>query len=229
MTIIDALIIIFILLGFLWGWKNGVIKQFFTTVGLVVIFILSYYLKNPLSSFFYKNLPFIEFKGFFEGIIVLNILLYEVLAFIIIFSSLYLLLKIVVRMSDKLEKFLKATIVLGIPSKIMGGFLGLIEGFIIAFIILFFLNLPVFNIEELNNSKVSNFILNRTTVLSNKCRDTLILYEEINRLKDDYGRTRDKARLNSEMLKLFMEYNVIDREEAYDLLQHDKLGDVRID
>ena len=229
MSLVDALVIIFILLGFVWGWKNGVIKQFFMTIGLIVIFILSYALKNPLSSFFYKHLPFIEFKGFFKGIIVLNILLYEVLAFVIIFSALFLLLKIVLRMSDKLEEFLKATIVLGITSKIMGGVLGLLEGFIVAFIILFFLNLPIFNIEAVNKSKVSNFILNRTTILSNTCKNTLMLYEEINRLKDDYGRTQDKDRLNSEMLKLFMEYKVIDKEVAYDLLQHDKLGDVRID
>lgn len=229
MSIVDFLIIIFILLGFLWGWKNGVIKQFFMTVGLVLIFVLSYTLKNPLSSFFYKHLPFIEFKGFFKGIIVLNILLYEVLAFIIIFSALFLLLKIVLRASNKLEDLLRATIIFGIPSKILGGILGLLEGFVVVFIILFFLNLPIFNIESVNKSKVANFILTRTTILSSTCNNTLMLYEEINRLKDEYGRNQDKARLNSEMLKLFMEYNVIDREEAYNLLQNDKLGDVRID
>lgn len=229
MSIVDILIIIFILLGFLWGWKNGVVKQFFMTVGLVLIFILSYTLKNPLSSFFYKHLPFFQFKGFFKGIIVLNILLYEVLAFIVIFSALFLLLKIVLRFSDKFEEILRATIVLGIPSKILGGILGLLEGFIIAFLILFFLNLPLFNIEAVNRSKVSNFILTRTTILSSTCNNTLMLYEEINRLKDEYGRTQDKDKLNSELLKLFMEYKVIDKEEAYNLLQNDKLGDVRID
>lgn len=229
MNVVDLLILIFILLGFLLGYKNGVIKQFFSTVGLILVFILSFVLKNPLSSFFYKHLPFIEFKGFFKGVIVLNILLYEVLAFIIIFSALFLLLKIVLRASNKLEDFLKATIVLGIPSKILGGLLGLLEGFVVAFLILFFLNLPVFNIEEVNNSKVSNFILKRTTILSSMCNNTLMLYEEINRLKDDYGRDQDKARLNSEMLKLFMQYKVIDKDEAYNLLQNDKLGDVRID
>lgn len=229
MSIVDLLIIIFILLGFLLGWKNGVIKQFFMTLGLILVFVLSYVLKNPLSSFFYKHLPFIEFKGFFKGIIVLNILLYEVLAFIIIFSALFLLLKIVLRASTKLEDFLKATIILGIPSKVFGGILGLLEGFVVAFIALFFLNLPIFNIEMVNNSKVANFILNRTTILSSMCNNTLMLYDEINRLKDEYGRTQDKAKLNSEMLKLFMQYNVIDKDEAYNLLQNDKLGDVRID
>lgn len=229
MNSVDFLIIIFILFGFLIGWKNGVIKQLVSTVGLVLIFIFSYTLKNPLSSFFYDHLPFIKFKGFFEGIIVLNILLYEVLAFVIIFSILFLIFRIVLRTSSKLEKILKATIILGLPSKILGGILGILENFVLAFIILFFLNLPVFNINTVNNSKFSNIILNKTTILSNVCNNTLLLYEEINNLKDEYGRDQDKDKLNSEMLKLFIEYKVIDKDQAYELLQNDKLGDVRID
>ena len=62
MNILDALIIIFLLIGALAGFKRGLIKQGVLLVGLIVVLVLSFYIRIPVSNFFYKNLPFFNFK-----------------------------------------------------------------------------------------------------------------------------------------------------------------------
>ena len=50
--LIDAIILLFILLGGLVGFKEGVIKKLTSVVGLLLVIILSFVLKNSLSVFF---------------------------------------------------------------------------------------------------------------------------------------------------------------------------------
>jgi hypothetical protein len=77
MNILDAVIIVFLLIGALAGYRRGLVKQAVLLVGLVVVLVLSFYIRVPVSTFFYKNLPFFNFDGLFHGISVLNILLYD--------------------------------------------------------------------------------------------------------------------------------------------------------
>ena len=76
-NLIDAIILLIILLGGVIGFKEGVIKKLTSVIGLIIVVILSFTLKNYLSVFFYENLPFFDLWGVFKGIQVLNILFYE--------------------------------------------------------------------------------------------------------------------------------------------------------
>ena len=91
MGLVDVLIIIFILIGGALGWKRGVIKEAASALGIVLITVLSFIFKNPLSIILYENLPFFKFGGIFKGVTVLNIALYELIAFLIVFSILMIL------------------------------------------------------------------------------------------------------------------------------------------
>ena len=77
LNIVDAIIILTILLGGVIGFKEGAIKKLTSIIGLVIVVVLSFMFKNPLSVFFYENLPFFDLWGVFKGIQVLNILFYE--------------------------------------------------------------------------------------------------------------------------------------------------------
>lgn len=224
MNFVDIIIIIFILFGFLIGWKSGFTKQLISTIGFILTVILSFILKNPVATFFYKHLPFFDFKGNTS----LNIILYSFLAFALVFSILYLVFRILVVSSSIFEKILNATIILGIPSKILGGVLGVLEYIVITYIALFFLNLPVLNLTFIKESKFANEMLTKTTILSNVCNDTLELYQKIDKLKDDYGRIDDKKELNSKVADLLIEYKVISKEDVNYLIQHNKLKDMKI-
>ena len=115
MLFLDIIILIFLAFGALLGFKRGFTRQLVALVGLVVIIILSFLLKNPISVLLYNNLPFFNLGGVFKDITILNILIYEAIAFLIVFSILSIVYKILIRITNIFEKILKATIILSIP------------------------------------------------------------------------------------------------------------------
>ena len=88
MNVADIVILILLLFGAIGGFKAGVIKKLADFLGMFIIVILAFYLKNDLSVIMYENLPFFSFGGFIKGIGAINILLYELIAFLIIFIAL---------------------------------------------------------------------------------------------------------------------------------------------
>ena len=62
-NIIDTVIVLFVMMGAIVGMKRGVIKQSVMTVGLILVLVLSFLLKNPVSALMYKYMPFISFHG----------------------------------------------------------------------------------------------------------------------------------------------------------------------
>ena len=56
MNILDAVIIVFLLIGALAGYRRGLIKQAVLLVGLVAVLILSFYIRVPVSTFMYRLL-----------------------------------------------------------------------------------------------------------------------------------------------------------------------------
>ena len=128
------------------------------------------------------NLPFFDFFGLVKGASILNILIYEALAFILVFSFLMIALKLVMFTTSVFEKILSATIVLGLPSKILGAVVGMVKNYVLVFIALYrilLLGLSIFflfciftgvshlsNNEFISSSKYKNSILSSTPVLS---------------------------------------------------------------
>ena len=165
-NIVDVLIVLGILLYGIVGMKKGGIKQIVSTVGFIIVLILAFNLKNPLAEFLSLHLPFFKFGGIYEGVTALNILIYQLIAFLIIVALLETILNVIISISGILEKILKMTIILSIPSKILGFIVGLIEGFLITFVILLILNQPMFNIKAFDESKLTNKILKSTPVMS---------------------------------------------------------------
>ena len=86
MNIIDIVIILFILLIGVIGWHNGVIKTTVAAIGILIVFVLSFYLKNPIAEWMSLNLPFFNFWGDFKNVTILNVVIYQLLSFIIVFS-----------------------------------------------------------------------------------------------------------------------------------------------
>lgn len=222
LSFVDAIILLVILLGGVIGFKEGVIKRLTSVIGLVVVVILSFILKNFVSVLFYENLPFFNLWGIFKGIQVVNIIFYEVLAFIIVSSVLMLVYRVLLMITGIVEKILKATIILSIPSKILGFFVGLIENYIWVYIVLFILTLPVFNINEIYDSKVAMFILKETPVLSKYTGKTVEIYQEIYDVIDNKG-NKSTEEVNKEALDVMLKYEIITVESADKLIEKNKI------
>ena len=76
-TIVDIILLAFIILGAYAGSRKGLIKTAVGFVGLVTIIIISYTLKSYLANFLIDVMPFFSFGGELEGLTALNILIYN--------------------------------------------------------------------------------------------------------------------------------------------------------
>lgn len=223
LNIVDIIIILFILSGGLVGFKQGVIKKTTSIIGLVLVVIISFILKNHLSVFFYENLPFLDLWGVFKGIQVLNIVFYEMIAFLVISSVLMLVYKVILGITGIIEKILKATVILGIPSKILGLVVGLLESYIWVYIFLFVFTLPVFNIKDIYESKLAMFIIKETPVLSKYTDKTLDIYNDLYSIIEN-RENKTNEEVNEEAMKLMLEYEIITQESAQKLIDKNKVS-----
>ena len=208
MNVVDVIIIALLILGGVAGFKAGVIKKLTDFIGMFVVIILAFYLKNYISVIMYENLPFFNFFGLINGIDALNILLYEVIAFLVIFIALLFVLKVVLMLTGLVEKILKATVILSIPSKLLGIVVGVIEMYVYLFLILVIVSLPIFDSSFLKDSKMNNFILNNTPVLSGVSEEIIDIYGDVYNIIDN-RKNKTNEQLNEEILKVLIDKKVV--------------------
>lgn len=224
LNIVDLIIILMILFGAVIGFKRGFTRSVVSAIGLIAIVILAFLLKNPVSTLLYEHLPFFQFGGIIRGVTVLNIALYEMLAFVIVLAVLGLALKILTLVTSIFERILTMTIVLGIPSKILGAIVGMLEWFILAFVGIYVLSMPMFNIKELESSTMAPKILDNTPVLSGVIKSTTDVINEFSLLKDKYSdKNIDTNEFNKETLDLFLKYNVVSVDSVDKLVKDEKI------
>ena len=210
MNIVDILIVIFILLGAFVGAKQGFTKAFVSFLGIIIVVIVAYFLKNPVSEFLMNFLPFFKFGGIIKGVTVLNIAVYEIIAFILVFIILIAILNALLFATGIFEKLLKFTIVLGVPSSIFGAIIGTIKNYVIAFFVLYILSMPNFvDVDFVKNSEFREPILRNTPFLSNIAGSTLEVLDEFKGLADKYTDSEDVNAFNLETLDVFLKYKVV--------------------
>ena len=229
MNVIDIVILIILAFGAIIGFSRGFTRELVSLIGIFAIIVFSFILKNPVSVILYNNLPFFNFGGIFKDITVLNILVYEVLAFFIVLFVLFIVFKILLKITKIFERLLTATIILGIPSKIIGAILGVVEALIYTFIGLYILSLPTFNLTDINESKLANTILDKTPILHKVCDKTLEVFNEIVELKDEYKNTDNVTEFNQKTLNIMIDNNVITKENAEKLVKDGKIKNVTIE
>lgn len=220
-TTIDIIIVLILLIGAVVGFKRGVIKSAVTFIGAIVVIILAFYLKNPVSKLMYTYLPFFNFAGDFEGLTVLNIVIYEALAFVVVYVILMSILQILISVTGVIEKVLNFTIVLGIPSKLLGALFGFFETYLFVFVALFLLSqIPVTN-AYIKDSFVADKIANSSPILSGISENYYKAFEEIISIKDQ--NIHDKNEYNRQSLDILLKYDIVDVDSARDLIESGKM------
>ncbi len=223
MTIVDSVLILFLLAGAVLGFKKGAIRSLVALVGLIALVVISYYLKNPVAEIFFKYAPFVNFKGSWDGLQTMNILLYEGIAYILVFTVLSSILSLIVKISGIMERVLAATIILGIPSKIIGAVLGFLEAIVLSFIILFVLLQFNTTSEMVSESSLANSIVDKTPIIGTMVNNTYQAIQDINALKDKYAKNMNKDAYNGEILSIMLEYEVITTDSTQKLINDKKL------
>ena len=225
MNIVDIIIIIFLVLSGIVGAKRGFFKEIVVCLGTILVFYLAYKFKDPVGNFFLLKLPMFDFPNLFKGVITLNILVYQLLAFVLVLALLLVIFNIIVTITGIFEKLLRITIILGLPSKILGFIFGIIEGYVISFVILFFLTQPAFSFNYFMSSKVGNTILTSSPVLTDITKNTVEVIENIYELKDE----KDTVVLNNRILDMMLDKNVVDYDTVNELHTSKKIDFEGID
>lgn len=217
--------IVLMLIGFIiGGWKNGVVKETASFIGIIIVFFLSWFLKGIVGNFLCTILPFFKF----DGLISLNILIYHGIAFIVLFSLLMGLYRLLLKISNRLQKLINYTIILIIPSKILGAIISFIEGWIIIFIVLLALLVPLKDYDQFKDSEVNNFILFNTPILSKTVKpftDGIVeIYEVSNKIANKEIEINEA---NLKSIDIMLKYKLVDKKTIDKLQEKEKLKDIK--
>lgn len=219
MNIVDIIIILGLILGALTGFIRGFFKETVTFVGTILVIVLAFFFKNPLSIILYKNLPFTKFSGLTS----LNILLYELIAFILCVIILSIILAILIKITGIIEKVLKATIVLALPSKLLGMVVGVFKSMVIIYVILFVLSIPVLKVPFLSESKYASVILTKTPFMSSITKSAVKSINEIAELTKESIDVKDTKSTNRKIIEIMLKNDVTSSESIELLVQKGKI------
>ncbi len=223
-TVVDIILIVLLLLGVWAGMRKGLIKSLVSLIGLIAVIVISFALKTPIANFLIDKLPFFNFVGM-EGLTALNILVYNVIAFVVVFVVLYCVLNVILAITGFIDTILKFTVIWIIPSKIGGAIIGFVETWL--FLYLLCLVLSSFNLTApyMLDSKLNDIILNHTPLV-NKVGGNITgaakeIYELVERYNDDESKTKEN--INQDILLLLNKYDIISIEKIEELIDTGKL------
>lgn len=227
MNVFDIGIILFIAIFAIAGAKQGLIKSAISLVGIIAVFLIAFYLKNPFGNFLCKYFPFFKFTGELEGLVSINILIYQLLAFIIILVLLLSVYGILTSVSGLIQKLVNATIILKLPSAIGGFIVGIIEGYLFVFLILLFLVLPFQNFKMFTDSSLVNTAVYKTPILSSTTSNVTKSIKDIYEVSDKVVNKKISTNeANLEIIDTMIKYDITTAHTVEQLVILDKLDGV---
>lgn len=223
MNFVDIIVILMILYGAYKGYKYGGFSAAINLVGTLLVFVLAYFIKNPLSEYMYIHWPFISFGGIFSGISVFNILFYEGLAYIICVFILGLILKLILKLTGIIDKIIDMTIIVALPSRILGILCGAFQYFVYAFIFLFVIAQIPFSSKYYNESFLGDKIITKTPGLSLVTKNIYSSISEVYDICFEHKNDSDKTDANLLSLAALLKYQVVTTDSVKLLVDNDKL------
>lgn len=222
MNIVDYIIIVLLLINALKGFKDGLLPSLVNLVGEFLIFIVAFYLKEPISVYLYENLPFLNFGGIFKGVVAINILFYEAIAYFVAVVILSFIFSIIKRVSKMVEKLIKITLFLNLPSKILGALVAALNGVLLSFLLLYIASTINVSAKYIKDSKFGSIILNDIPIISDVSDGFVNSANEI--YKTILKNKNDVLSTNLESVDILMKYDILSYDSANKLVQEKKLN-----
>ena len=222
LNIFSVIIVLLILLCGVLGSKRGILKELVIIVGTVVVFVLSFFLKDFIAEIFCTYLPFFNFKIPLGNLISLNIIFYQLIAFLILVIIFRVILQILIDVTGIFSKIINATIILALPNKLLGFIVGLLEGYILMFIILNVIAIPLSGSELFMSSGVRRFIVNDTPVLKDCLGGLNYAIDDVLSLSSKDDRNTNDLKVIDIMLK----YKTVSVEFMDNVKETGKLDDI---
>ena len=221
---VTAIIIAILIIYASKGFKDGAIRGISSFVGLCLVIYAAFMFKTPISEFMYSNFPFFDFGGAIKGLTILNIILYEMLAFVILASLFMVLYTLAINATGIIDRLVKLTVVLNLPLKIIGIIVGLVEGLVITFALLFVAMQIDTTRKFVVENKCAVMILRQTPILSDLSKPIYDSLNEIYTVAKDYKKIDDKNEANLKSLDILLKYKILDPTAASNLVYNSKLN-----
>ena len=221
-NIFSVIIVLLILLCGVLGSKRGILKELVVIIGTIVVFVLSFFLKDFVAGFFCTYLPFFNFRIPLGNLISLNIIFYQLIAFLILVIIFRLILQILIDVTGIFSKIINATIILALPNKLLGFIVGLLEGYILMFIILNVIAIPMSGGRLFMSSDVRQFIVHDTPVLKDSLGGLNYAIEDVLSLSSKDDRNTNDLKVIDIMLK----YKTVSVDFMDDVKETGKLDDI---
>lgn len=221
------LILIIIVFGYE-GFRKGLIREALTVVGSIIVFYLSFILMNPLGNLLLNYLPFFSIKLLDVSVPSLTILIYQVIAFIIIALILYSILKIILNVTGLFAKIISLNGVLAFPTKILGGVLGLVTGYIFLFFVLLVLSFPLSNnFKAYRESKVKDYIIDNkifmTSSVKKVSKSVDEVYELTSKIDRDDNKKKNSDKYNADIMNIMLKNKIVSIDTVDELIKKDKI------
>ena len=227
MNILDIGIVLILIMSAIIGFKRGAIKEIVSLVGIIIVFIVAFAFKGVLGNVLCKWLPFFNFAGNLEGVTVLNILLYQLIAFLIIYSLLFSVYMIVMKISGVVQKLVHMTVILWLPSKIIGAVVAFITGYVMVFVVLLALLIPLKDTDIFIESRFANYIVYDTPILAGSADNISSSINEVYTLGEELSKGDiSKNEANLETMDILLKYKIVSPETARQLIVLDKLDGI---
>lgn len=224
MNIFSVIVILLIILSGVMGLKKGFLKESVVFIGTILVYIISFLLKDKIGLVLCKWFPFFSF----DGLQTLNILVYQLIAFIFIATILFSIATIIFKLTGIIQKLVDITIILTLPSKILGFIFGILEGYIVMFLILIILAIPLRNVELFKESTVVTKIMYNSPILSKTLGGVPKTIEDILDVTTEIQKTDyNKNKVALDIMKIELDHNIISKEDTLDLIERGKLDKVQ--
>ena len=224
MNIFDIAIVLLIILSAISGAKQGFLRALVNVVVTIIVYVVAYHLKDKVGVLLCKVCPFFSFDGYQT----LNILLYQMLAFILIAFVLYSIFSVILKVTGIVQRLIDLTFVLKLPSNILGFVVGLLEGYIVMFIVVAVLAVPFKNMELYTSSKVVDTMLYKSPVLSdtlggvvNKLSGVLNVTTKL-----ESNEEAQRVRTNMDIMGTYLDCKIISKEDALEIIDMDKFESI---
>ena len=227
MNFLDLIILVIFIAFIVDGLRRGVIKEIVSLVGIIIVFILSFSLKGIIGNVLCYIFPFFHFSGAIEGLTTINIFFYQTIAFLIVFSLLFTIYELCLKISKIIQKVVNMTIILWIPSKILGGVVSFLKGYLIMYAIFLMILVPFSNTFIIRESKIMNTMVYHTPVLSSYTNNFITPLKDVY----DLGKKVTKKEIsieeaNQKSLDIMLKYKVVSKSTVKKLIEMEKLDNI---
>ena len=224
MNIFGVIVILLIISSGVMGLKKGFLKESVVFIGTILVYIISFLLKDKIGLVLCKWFPFFSF----DGLQTLNILVYQLIAFVFIATILFSIATIIFKLTGIIQKLVDITIILTLPSKILGFIFGILEGYIVMFLILIILAIPLRNVELFKESTVVTKIMYNSPILSKTLGGVPKTIEDILDVTTEIQKTDyNKNKVALDIMKIELDHSIISKEDTLDLIERGKLDKVQ--